>query len=99
MAVGVPSGNENAHLQKGHRSPSALTPALSRREREDGPVCSRWFSASRAFSDSFMPSLCDHDLSSLAAEFTGLGIPAIHARKVLRAFYESAGDPNLDVAT
>jgi 23S rRNA (adenine2503-C2)-methyltransferase len=40
-----------------------------------------------------MPSLCDHDPASLAAEFARLGLPTSHARTVLRAFYATAGDP------
>ena len=38
-----------------------------------------------------MASLCEHDLSSLAAELTRLGAPASHARRVLRAFYGCNG--------
>ena len=40
-----------------------------------------------------MPSLCDHDLASLAAEFDRLGLSAVHARAVLRSFYASAAGP------
>jgi 23S rRNA (adenine2503-C2)-methyltransferase len=40
-----------------------------------------------------MPSLCDHDTATLAAEFSRLGLPAVHARAVLRSFYAAAGDP------
>ncbi|QOV88828.1 23S rRNA (adenine(2503)-C(2))-methyltransferase RlmN [Humisphaera borealis] len=47
-----------------------------------------------------MPLLADHDLASLAAEFTRLGLPSVHARKVLREFYASAGNPtSLNTAT
>ena len=47
-----------------------------------------------------MPSLCDHDVPSLAAEFARLGLPAVHARRVLREFYRSAARPAaLDVPT
>jgi hypothetical protein len=38
-----------------------------------------------------MPSLCDHDHASLAAEFVRLGLPAVHARAVLRSFYAAGG--------
>src|SRR5688572_30187744 len=43
-----------------------------------------------------MQSLCDHDLPSLADEFTRLGILAVHAPNVLRTFYQTAGEPDLD---
>ena len=37
-----------------------------------------------------MPSLCTYDIASLAAEFSARGLPAVHARKVLRAFYTNS---------
>jgi len=46
-----------------------------------------------------MPNLADYDVSSLAAEFSRIGLPSVHARKVLREFYASSGQPQgLDVA-
>jgi 23S rRNA (adenine2503-C2)-methyltransferase len=45
-----------------------------------------------------MPFLCDYDMGSLSAEFARVGIPAVHARKVLRAFYAETGSVSLDEA-
>lgn len=46
-----------------------------------------------------MPLLADYDLASLAAELSRLGLPAVHARRVLREFYAGAGEPvGLDIA-
>src|SRR3954464_12500901 len=45
-----------------------------------------------------MPFLCNHDIVSLSAEFARMGIPAVHARKVLRTFYADAGTVLLDEA-
>ena len=46
-----------------------------------------------------MPFLADHDIASLSAEFSRLVVPPVHARKVLREFYATAGEPtSLDVA-
>lgn len=45
-----------------------------------------------------MPLLCNYDISSLEAEFNRLGLPAVHARKVLRTFYAEAGSVPLGMA-
>ena len=43
-----------------------------------------------------MPSLADYDLSTLEAEFIAAGHKPVHAARVLRRFYESSGQPDLN---
>ena len=43
-----------------------------------------------------MPSLVDHDTHTLAAELAAAGHHPVHARRVLRHFYASHGDPAWD---
>ncbi len=43
-----------------------------------------------------MPSLVDHDADTLAAELSAAGHHPVHARRVLRAFYQNHGTPAWD---
>lgn len=42
-----------------------------------------------------MPALTDHDLDSLAAEFTAAGLRPVHAKTLLKQFYRGHGSLNL----
>src|SRR6478752_109535 len=44
-----------------------------------------------------MPSFCNYDRSSFRDQFTRLGIPTIHAGKILRNFYQNAGEVDLTI--
>src|ERR671913_2310001 len=43
-----------------------------------------------------MPSLSDFDVAPLGELFRQWGNPASHAKKLLRAYYDASGEPDLD---
>ena len=46
-----------------------------------------------------MPGLSDFDVTGLEAQLAGWGFKPVHAAKILRAFYDSAGRPEPDFAS